>query len=130
MGLLIISDVRTSLDFDSYRVGLGDCWNCILTQSVNFTVVLITTLYVTIFCPLPFCSAQSSSRAALAFRLSLLNYLPILLLLLPPVLILYYWNNRLIKHQVINQASKVCGAICVRDGSQCSLPGVQEQLRL
>jgi hypothetical protein len=43
MGLLLISDVRTSLRFDSYRVRLGACWNYILTQSVNFTVVLITT---------------------------------------------------------------------------------------
>jgi hypothetical protein len=25
------------------KVGLGACWNCILTQSVNFTVFLITT---------------------------------------------------------------------------------------
>jgi hypothetical protein len=122
-----------------------------------------------LFCPLP------SSLAALAFRLSLLNYLSILLLLLPLVLMLYqgrrqvlrtgvknfflfpsvppslkalppaevpgfariwrvalvkaggsgfldfsgqcrpcaiyYWNNRLIKHQVINEVSKVCGVI-------------------
>jgi hypothetical protein len=38
--------------------------------------------------------------------------------------VLYYWNSHLIKHQVITQASKVCGAF-VRDCSKSSLSGVQ-----
>jgi hypothetical protein len=64
---------------------------------------------------------RGQSRAALIFRLPLLNSLPIPLLLL--VLMLHYLNSHVVKHQVIK-----CVARCVHDGSiKCSLPGVQEQ---
>jgi hypothetical protein len=60
----------------------------------------------------PLLLTWGQSRAALAFRLSFLNYPPLPLLLLPLVLMLYYLNSDVIKQQVINQASKVSRAMC------------------
>jgi hypothetical protein len=55
---------------------------------------------------------RGQSRAALIFRLSFQNSLPILLL--PLVVMLYYLNSHVIQQQVINQASKVSGAMCAK----------------
>jgi hypothetical protein len=117
-----LMSVHHALRFDSYRVRLGACWNCILTQSVNFTVVLITTPRHNIlsssilFCPIiiPCCSrlpvipSKFSSDSASASPSGSDA--------------IYYWNSRLIKHQVIKSIKPAkCVARCVRDGSKCSI---------
>jgi hypothetical protein len=109
--ILRISDVRTSLRFDSYRVRLGACWNYInsISQFHNRP------------------NYGATSQYSVLFHSVLPNHHPVLLS--PPVIpskfssdsasaspsgsdMLYYWNSHVIKHQVISQASKVSGAMC------------------
>jgi hypothetical protein len=110
-------------------VRLGACRNCISTQSVNFTVFLITT---------PCHSFLSSSilfypmiiPAALAFMVIPSNFSSDSASASPSrsdVILLE--PSPYIRHQLSIEPAK-CVSRCVRDVSMCSLPDVQEQLRL
>jgi hypothetical protein len=55
------SSLMSALRFDSYRVRLGDCWNCILTQSVTSRPTTLRHNILSssiLFCPItvPCCS--------------------------------------------------------------------------
>jgi hypothetical protein len=111
--------VHHALRFDSYRVRLGACSSCILTQSVSFTVVLITTsrhnilssfiLFCTII--IPFCSRLPVIPTKFSSDSASLSDSDAILLEQSPYKASSYLSIKPAK----------CVARCVRDGAKCSI---------